>query len=99
MRREKSFRGISTRLAAHYLTNLGGERAGGGKREADDAEADGGDEVTVTGEDWRATLSSETVEIGPSLTITEVTVVFEGEEATLEPLVERFSQKAMRAGG
>ncbi len=96
---ERSFRGISERLAVRYLTNLGGEQV------ADD---------TVAGDDWTATLSSETVGIGPSLTLTEVTVVFEGdekrsdddsendagtEENPLEPLVEEFAQKAMRAGG
>ncbi|QLG51027.1 hypothetical protein [Natrinema halophilum] len=83
-RLERSFRGISERLAVRYLTNLGGRRI---------------DEHTVEGDDWTATLSSETVEIGPSLSLTEVTVIFEGEEDTLESLVERFAQKAMRAGG
>ncbi len=81
---ERSFRGISERLAVRYLRNLGGERA---------------DEQTVTGEGWSATLSSDSVSIGPSLTLTEVTVVFEGEAETLEPLIEDFAQKAMRAGG
>lgn len=85
-RLERSFRGISERLAARYLTNLGGERV------ADDV---------VEGPDWRAELSSESVGVGPSLTLTEVTVVFEtdGDEAELEALVEDFAQKAMRAGG
>lgn len=81
---ERSFRGISERLAIRYLTHLGGEQV------ADDA---------VESDAWRATLSSETVEIGPSLTLTEVTVVFEGEDATLEEVVEDFARKAMRAGG
>ncbi|WP_049922653.1 hypothetical protein [Halopiger djelfimassiliensis] len=81
---ERSFRGISERLAVRYLTSLGGERVG---------------ENAVEGEGWTATLSSETVGVGPSLTLTEVTVVFEGDVDTVEPLVERFAQKAMRAGG
>ena len=81
---ERSFRGISERLAIRYLTNLGGEQV---------------DEDTVEAEDWTATLSSERVGIGPSLQLTEVTVVFEGDEERLEPLVEKFAQKAMRAGG
>jgi len=81
---ERSFRGISERLAVRYLRNLGGERTGDGE---------------VVGENWSATLSSRSVEIGPSLTLTEVTVVFEGESETLESLVDRFAQKAMRAGG
>ncbi len=84
MRVERSFRGISQRLARHYLGNLGGEV------ESDDR---------IVGEGWEATLSSEKVSIGPSMSLTEVTVVFEGEEGTLEPLIERFAQKAMRAGG
>lgn len=84
MKREKSYRGISKRLAIHYLGNLGGEQTG------DD---------TVEAEDWQATLSSEKVGVGSTLTLTEVTVVFEGEEDVLDPLIERFSQKAMRAGG
>jgi len=79
----RSFRGISERLAVRYLENLGGERV-------DDA---------VEGDGWRATLSSEKVGIGPSLTLTEVTVEFEGEPGTLDTLVDRFAQKAMRAGG
>ncbi len=83
-RLERSFRGISERLAIRYLTNLGGEQV---------------TEDTVEGEDWTATLSSEKVGVGPSLQLTEVTVVFEGAEDTLEPLVEQFAQKAMRAGG
>ena len=84
MRVERSFRGISQRLARHYLSNLGGEV------ESDDR---------VVGEDWEAELSSGKVSIGPSMTLTEVTIVFEGEEETLEPLIEQFAQKAMRAGG
>ena len=81
---ERSFRGISERLARRYLTNLGGERV---------------DDETVAGEDWTASLSSETVGIGPSLTLTEVTVVFEGDPDVLDGLIEDFAQKAMRAGG
>ncbi|MGM0399310.1 MAG: hypothetical protein ACQEQY_10000 [Halobacteriota archaeon] len=84
MQIERSFRGISARLARHYLANLGGEIK---------------DDETVEGANWRASLSAETVAIGPSLELTEITLVFEGPEETLEPLVERFAQKAMRAGG
>ncbi|GAA0227598.1 hypothetical protein ACFFQF_11845 [Haladaptatus pallidirubidus] len=84
MRREKSFRGINERLARVYLENLGGE-----------VEEDG----DVSGDGWRASLSSEKVEIGPTVELTEITVVFEGNEETLDSLVDDFSQKAMRAGG
>jgi hypothetical protein len=82
--REKAFRGISQRLAIHYLENLGGEQV---------------DEETVVGDDWQASLSSDKVGIGPTVSLTEVTVVFEGHEGTLETLIDQFSQKAMRAGG
>ena len=84
MRAEKSFRGISQRLARHYLTNLGGEEV---------------DEGRVEGADWTATLSSEKVAAAGSIRLTEVTVVFEGDAETVEPLVEDFTRKAMRAGG
>jgi hypothetical protein len=80
----RSFRGISERLVVRYLTNLGGEQVA---------------EDTVEGEDWTATFSSEKVDIGPSLHLTEITIAFEGDEDTLDPLVDKFAQKAMRAGG
>lgn len=83
-RRERAYRGISQRLARHYLTNLGGEVR---------------DDDTVEGDGWRVTLSADTVTIGPTVELTEVTTVFEGDPETLDALVERFSQKAMRAGG
>jgi hypothetical protein len=87
---EKTFRGISQRLAVRYLTNLGGDHVAG--------DADGEGEDRVEGDGWTATVTSEMVHIGVgSIELTEVTVVFEGVD--LEPLVERFSQKAMRAGG
>ncbi|WP_331234947.1 hypothetical protein [Natronorarus salvus] len=82
--RERSFRGISQRLARHYLENLGGETR---------------DDDHVVGECWEARLSSKTASVGPSLTLTEVTVVFEGDSETLDDLIENFAQKAMRAGG
>ena len=81
---ERSFRGISERLAVRYLTNLGGERVA---------------EDRVRGEGWSVTLTSQSVEISPSLSVTEVTLVFEGEAEILDGLVERFERKAMRAGG
>lgn len=85
---ERSYRGISERLALHYLTNLGGEQV---------------EEDAVTGDGWSAALSSEQVGIGPTLTLTEVTVAFEFEddvdEQQREALIEAFTRKAMRAGG
>jgi len=83
--RERSYRGISARAAIGYLESVGGEQV---------------DERTVTGEDWRASVSEDTVSIGPSIQLTEVTVQFDGaSEDALEPIIERFSQKAIRAGG
>jgi MoaD family protein len=81
---EKAYRGISERLALHYLTeSLGGERVGDHRVEADG---------------WAAETSAAKVHIGTSaLELTEVTVTFEGE--SLDGIVEAFSQKAMRAGG
>ncbi|WP_435196275.1 hypothetical protein [Natronomonas sp. EA1] len=79
---ERSFRGISQRLAREYLVNLGGEAI---------------DDDRVEGDDWSADLSEEKVNPVGSFTLNEVTIVFEGEE--LEPLIEKFAQKAMRAGG
>jgi hypothetical protein len=84
MRVERTFRGISVRLARHYLTNLGGEAVADDRMEA---------------EDWTADLSSSEVSVGPTLSLTEVTVAFEGDEETLDGLIDRFAQKAMRAGG
>lgn len=81
---EKSFRGISVRLARTYLTRLGGEQV---------------DDHTVEGDDWTATLDSDTVEISPSLSLTEVTVTVEGDQEAVESLVDAFAQKAIRAGG
>ena len=82
--REKSYRGISLRLAREYLVKLGGEAVA-----EDRVEADG----------WAASLSAATVSIGPTLELTEVTVVFEGDSEALGELIPKFSQKAMRAGG
>lgn len=86
--RVESYRGISRRLAVRYLRNLGGET------DAPDEEA-----TTVTGDGWRAELSAEKVNAGGSLTLTEVTVRFAGDAATLDDLVPAFDRKAMRAGG
>jgi len=84
MRVERTFRGISLRLARRYLEQLGGTVI---------------DETTVEAPAWRATLATESVSVGPTLELTEVTVRFEGEETALPPVVEVFAQKAMRAGG
>jgi hypothetical protein len=82
--RERSYRGISARAAVGYLEGLGGDRV---------------EARVLEGEDWRASLTEDTVGVGPSLELTEVTVQFEGEPAVLDGLIEDFSRKAMRAGG
>lgn len=83
--RERSYRGISARAAIGYLEKVGAKKV-------DDGE--------VAGENWQASVSEEKVSIGPSLQLTEVTVVFEGDsDETLDSVIERFSQKAIRAGG
>ncbi|PSQ12702.1 hypothetical protein BRC99_04925 [Halobacteriales archaeon QS_7_69_60] len=85
MQETRQYRGISRRLAADYLENLGGRRVDGDDR--------------IEGDDWSADLSAETVEVAGSMELTEVTVAFEGEAGVLEELVEDFTRKAMRAGG
>ena len=84
MRVERSFRGISQRLATHYLTNLGGEEVASGR---------------VVGDDWEASLSESKATVGPTLSLNDVAVVVEVDAETLDPLVDKFAQKAMRAGG
>lgn len=82
--RERSFRGLSARAAVGYLEGLGGRRV---------------DDRRVEGEGWSAEVGEDEVAIGPSVSLTEVTVRFEGDPETLDPLIERFAQKAIRAGG
>ena len=84
MNQTREFRGISTRAAIGYLENLGGEQR---------------EHRVVVGDDWRAELDEQIVEIGPTLKLNQVTVSFEGDKETLEPLIEKFAQKAIRAGG
>lgn len=83
-RRQRQYRGISVRAAIGYLETLGGEQT---------------DDATVESDDWLVTITTDTVSIGPTLKLTELTMRFEGEDETLDDLIEKFSQKAMRAGG
>lgn len=94
--RERSYRGISRRAALHYLENLGGERADDATVESYEWRAA---DAAVESHGWQATVDAETVGIGASLTLTEVTVRFRGRPETLDEIVEAFSQKAIRAGG
>lgn len=83
-RRERNYRGISGRAAIGYLESVGGNRT---------------DDRTVEGEGWQASIVSDTVEIGPTLELTELTIQFEGDAETLDTVIDEFAQKAMRAGG
>ena len=85
-----AYRGISRRLAAHYLTNLGGELVG----TDDPAEA-----TRVDGDGWRVTLSAEKVTAAAAIRLTEVTAEFAGDPDALAELLPKYRQKAMRAGG
>jgi len=85
-----AYRGISRRLAAHYLVNLGGELVG----TDDPAEA-----TRVDGDGWRVALSAEKVRAAASITLTEVTASFAGDPDALAELLPKYRQKAMRAGG
>ncbi|WP_321169783.1 hypothetical protein [Halorubrum trapanicum] len=89
-RKTVAYRGISRRLAAHYLRNLGGELVG----TDDPAEA-----TRVEGDGWRATLSAEKVTAAAAIRITEVTAEFAGDPDALADLLPKYKQKAMRAGG
>ena len=82
--RQRSFRGISGRLAREYLVRLGGE-----------VDAEG----HVTAAEWEATIAEELVEVGPTLELTEVQISFAGDPVILDQLIETFARKAMRAGG
>lgn len=74
-----------------------GERAEGADRsDGDDERADA---VRVEGDGWTAEVSAETVDAAGSISLTEVTVRFEGDSEALEPVVEAFARKAIRAGG
>ena len=86
MERTEQYRGISKRLAADYLENLGGERV--------DPDGD-----RVEGDGWAADLSEGSANPAGAIELSEVTVTFEGDEAVLSPLIERFDRKAIRAGG
>lgn len=100
MEETRRFRGISRRLALRYLENLGGELRDDPGQRRGDGEAPAADgTVHVEGEGWSAEVTAETVEAPGSIRLTEVTVTFEGEAATVEPIVERFERKAIRAGG
>ena len=85
-----AYRGISRRLAAHYLRNLGGELVG-----TDDPAA----ATRVDGDGWRVTLSAEKVTAAAAIELTEVTAEFAGDPEVLAELLPKYRQKAMRAGG
>ena len=85
-----AYRGISRRLAAHYLVNLGGELVG----TDDPAEA-----RRIDGDGWRAALRADRVTAAGSIALTEVTAEFAGDPDALAELLPAYRKKAMRAGG
>ncbi|MGM0604355.1 MAG: hypothetical protein ACQETB_01650 [Halobacteriota archaeon] len=96
---EKTFRGISQRLAVHYLRNLGGRPVVDGEAIDPDAETDSRGIDEVLGDGWTADLSARKVNPAGSIVLTEVSTAFTGEPEAVETIVEAFSKKAMRAGG
>ena len=102
MRIERTFRGISKRLAIHYLQGLGGRPLDAAGRPVADAGETGAAAERVdrvVADEWTVRLSTATVTIGPNLEVTEVELVFEGDDASLEEVVADFAWKARRAGG
>lgn len=81
---ERTVRGIPRWLAIQYLEELGGTPH---------------NESTIVGDGWQAEVSEQTVEVGPTMTLTELTVRFVGADNRLSDLVPAFDRKAMRAGG
>ncbi|MFP4591093.1 MAG: hypothetical protein ACLFM8_06500 [Halobacteriales archaeon] len=80
----REFRGITKRAAIMYLEHLGGEAV---------------EDDRVAGDGWTATVSGDSVGVGPTLRVDRVTVEFEGDADRLSAILERFRRKAMRSGG
>lgn len=84
VRVEHDYYGVPVWLMKDYLTQLGGAETG-----ADVMEGDG----------WRAELrKAERRHIG-SLSVGGATVIFVGEQATLDALFEKLHWKTLRGGG
>ena len=101
MRVEKAVRGISKRLAIHYLEGMGAQpvdEAGDPVEGAGETGEAAAAVDRVVADDWEVHLSTATVDIGPTLEVTELELVFEG-DGDLEEVVEAFTWKARRAGG
>lgn len=80
----RSFRGLTEDVAIRYLEHTGAERVGDHEFE---------------GDGWRATMSVDTVSVGPTFRLTEVTVTWIGDEDVLERVIAAFRVKALRAPG
>ncbi|HHW85499.1 MAG TPA: DUF1952 domain-containing protein [Chloroflexi bacterium] len=84
MRVEHDYYSVPVWLMQDYLTQLGGRSLG---------------ENVMEGDGWRAELrKAEPKHIG-SLRVGGATVVFSGEQATLDLLFERLHWKTLRGGG
>ncbi|MDR5656259.1 hypothetical protein RH831_03575 [Halodesulfurarchaeum sp. HSR-GB] len=84
MRVERTFRGITPDLVRIYLESVGAESV---------------EDDQASGPGWHAEFAAEKIAIGPSIELTEITIVFEGEESVLEDVVADFARKAVRSGG
>ena len=84
VRVEHDYYGVPLWLMKDYLTQLDGVETG---------------EDVVEGDGWRAELrKAERRHIG-SLSVGGATVVFAGEQATLDALFEKLHWKTLRGGG
>lgn len=78
----RRFRGLTLEQTVRYLESLGGTRTG---------------DTAIEGDGWQATLERDTVPVGPSFRVTEVTLSCTGDPAVVEPLVLHFCLMAFRA--
>lgn len=77
-------RGIGPAIIKRYLRDLG---------------ADETDAGTLFGDGWTATVEAgDPITIGP-LSIGQTIVTFTGDEASIQDVVTRLEEKAIRAGG
>ena len=84
VRVEHDYYGVPLWLMKEYLAQLGGAETG---------------EDVMEGEGWRADLrKAERRHIG-ALSVGGATVIFAGEQATLDALFEKLHWKTLRGGG
>ncbi|MCS6828902.1 MAG: DUF1952 domain-containing protein [Caldilinea sp.] len=84
VRVEHDYYGVPVWLMLEYLTQLGGRPTG---------------ENRMEGDGWRAELRPAPRRQIGSLSVGGATVVFAGEQATLDALFEQLHRKTLRGGG